>query len=231
MNFSLNRNKVEKLYGGEDIHYSPSIIREGEPLGVFWGYKEDGYTNDGSIKYVDRDEDHARDIIKDGFVLGDPNPDFTYGLTTDLFWKGFELNIFLQGVQGNDLYNMTAMTVQPKDISQNSWSKFNLNSKYPKLSTTTMTYYTSDRFVEDGSYLRCKNISLAYNLPLDRLGAFGHVFRSFRVYVSAQNLFTITGYSGVDPEVNSFGTDINFGIDNMTYPNYRTFAFGANLKF
>lgn len=250
-NFALNRNKVVKLYGGKDVFGSRvglsyiedfiNLVREGEPLGVFYTYKEDGYDTDGNLKYVDRD---ANGVLNndDKFVTGDPNPDFTYGLNSDMRFKDFEFSFFFQGSQGNDVFNVaeTANLDQgmglnlKRDVLYSHWSSNNTDAqnaaaKYPKITRKLKLNY-SDRYVEDGSYLRLKNISLGYNLPVSKWNA-GSWLKGVKVYVSAQNMLTITSYSGRDPEVSSWGGGINAGLDYLTYPNVKSVTFGAKVQF
>ena len=121
-----------------------------------------------------------------------------------------------------------------KKVYYSHWStsntpEQNAAGKCPKL-TSKQNLRISDRYVEDGSYLRMKNISLGYNLPVDKLGIKRYL-SSARVYVSGQNLLTITSYSGLDPEVNSWGSDINMGFDFLTYPNVKSITFGLQLMF
>ncbi|SCD19887.1 SusC/RagA family [Proteiniphilum saccharofermentans] len=247
-NISFNRNRVLKLYNGEDILGPTSgalslsgnvnILREGQPIGIFYGYKEDGYDEDGFIKYKDLNGDGAFNQ-EDRTYIGNPNPDFIYGLRSDMSWKNFELSLFLQGSYGNDLLNISKMSYaydygfglnMIKDVLNNHWSENNPTAKYPKISYYTK-YQMSDRFVEDGSYLRVKNIQLTYKLPLNKLKA--DWMKALQIYVSAQNLLTFTNYSGWDPEVNARGGSNStiLGIDDNVYPNSKTFTFGLRAQF
>lgn len=250
-NIAFNKNKVVKIYNGQELYSGRpglaymedniSLIREGEPLGVYFTYKEDGYDENGILKYVDVDGD-GNYSKEDKFITGDPHPDFTYGFSTSLAWKGFDFSVFFQGSYGNDLFNITEFQNMDyttpmnynKKVYYSHWSasntpEQNAAAKYPKL-TSRQNLRISDRYVEDGSYLRMKNISLGYNLPVDKLGIKRYL-SSARVYVSGQNLLTITSYSGLDPEVNSWGSDINMGFDFLTYPNVKTITFGLQLIF
>ncbi|WP_080905854.1 TonB-dependent receptor [Parabacteroides sp. Marseille-P3160] len=247
-NISFNRNKVVKLYNGEDILGPGSgalslsgninILREGQPIGIFYGYKEDGYDEKGYIKYKDLKEDGAF-TQGDQTYIGNPNPDFIYGFRSDMSWKDFELNIFIQGSYGNDLMNISKVSYaydygfglnMIRDVLYNHWSENNPNAKYPKISYYTK-YQVSDRFVEDGSYLRLKNIQLTYKLPIHKIGV--NWIKSLQIYTSAQNLLTLTNYSGWDPEVNARGGSNStvLGVDDNVYPNYKTFTFGLRARF
>ncbi|WP_343702144.1 TonB-dependent receptor [Chitinophaga sp.] len=246
-NLAINRNKIVKLYNGEDV-LGGSInitvvndyinrLREGEALGKFFGYVEDGYDANGKIKYVDQDKNGVINAGDKKFI-GDPNPAFIYGLNSSTTWKNFELTVFIQGSQGNDIFNLTAVNQtldygfglnMPVDVYNNHWTPENPNAKYPKISRTTSAQI-SDRFVEDGSYVRLKNIQLAYNLPVQQAVKW---FRTAQLYVSGQNLVTITKYSGYDPEINSYGgsNSIRQGIDHYSYPPFKAVTVGIRCGF
>ncbi len=249
-NMSINRNKVVSLYEGADVYGSVvglsyindfiHLIREGQPIGVFYTYKEDGYTADGNLKHVDADGNGTLSV-QDKFITGNPHPKFTYGFTSDLTYKGFDLSLLFQGSYGNDLFNVgeTANLDQGmglnlrKAVYESHWkadntAEQNAAAKYPKLSRSLALQY-SDRYVEDGSYLRLKNISLGYNFPMQKWGVTW--CNSLKLYVSAQNILTFTKYTGMDPEVNSLGGNIDLGVDYLTYPNVKTVSFGARVQF
>jgi len=248
-NIAFNKTKVLKLYEGEDIYggsYNLSILddyfnilREGEEFAVFYGYTEDGYDDKGLIKYVDRNNDKTISAL-DKSIIGNPNPDFIYGLNSTLSYKNFDLTIFFQGVYGNDIINLSSPTITLdygfglntlKEAYNDHWTPNNPNARYPKI-TSKQNVKASDRFVEDGSFLRLRNIQLAYNIPTEKLGI-NNVLRTAQVYVSAQNYLTITNYSWWDPEVNSSGgaSSINQGIDFNTYPPSKSLNFGVRLGF
>ncbi|MBZ4189436.1 TonB-dependent receptor [Niabella beijingensis] len=242
-NISFNRNKVVKLYGGEDIlghnigllivnDYS-NILREGRPVGQFWGYVEEGYTDQGQIRFKDLNGDGAI-TADDKTYIGDPNPDFTYGLNSAFSYKNLSLTLFLQGSKGNDIFNTSAIgntmdygygVNMPKEVYYNHWTPDNPNAKYPRISYNTGVR-VSDRFVEDGSYMRLKNIELGYSLPVQQW----HLswLQRLQAYVSGQNLLTFTKYSWWDPEVNSQGS---IGYDFHTYPVARSITFGIRAGF
>lgn len=188
------------------------------------------------------------DINKDGIinendytVIGNPFPDLTYGLTTNFFYKNFDLNIFLQGVYGNEIYNNVYRILMGKwgtnhhtDIL-NAWTPENPNSNIPRLEDTSLSNnirVMSDRWIEDGSYLRLKTISLGYTLPKNLISALK--LQNLRVYATVQNLLTLTKYKGFDPEVaqdngwKSGGLDL--GVDNGKYPVPTTVLFGINVS-
>jgi len=169
----------------------------------------------------------------DKTYIGNYNPDFVYGLNSNMSFMNFDLNIFFQGTYGNDIFNLSSITYaydyvsglnMIRDVLYNSWTPENPNAKYPIISRNTTANF-SNRFIEDGSYLRLKNIQLAYNFT----GAFQNLsmFKNLQIYVSGQNLLTLTKYSGWDPEVNSSG----IGIDNKTYPMSKSFTLGLRARF
>lgn len=246
-NISFNRNKVVKLYNGQDIYgnalYTGSIndyvnlLREGQPFGIFYGYKETGYTDQGKIQYEDRNKDGLINAA-DKTYIGNPNPKFIYGFNSVATYKGFELTVFVQGSQGNDIFNLNqASTLDlgmglnlPAAVATDHWTPDHTNAKYPKI-TNTLSGNISNRFVEDGSYLRFKNIQLAYNIPFK--GSSMKWFKKAQVYVSGQNLITLTKYSWYDPEINAFtGTSqVMQGIDYTTYPAFKSVTFGIRCGF
>ncbi len=247
-NLSLNKNKVSKLYNGQDILGSAlnitilndnlNLIREGQPISVFYGYQEDGYDAAGKIKYKDLNGSGTV-TSADKTYIGNPNPKFIYGLNSTMSWKNFDFSFFIQGVQGNDIYSlsMAAQTMDfgqglntLKEVLESNWTAANPDAKYPKISRNTTTLM-SDRFVYDGSYLRLKTILLAYNFPLKVLGV--KTPKNAQVYVSGQNLLTISSYPWYDPEINSYGGEnsINQGIDLYAYPVSKSVTFGLKVGF
>jgi len=244
-NISFNRNKVLKLYGGQDIFGSTiytgslndyvNLLREGQPMGIFYGYVESGYTENGDLQYEDRNKDGSISPA-DKTYIGNPNPDFIYGLNSTLSWKGLELTVFIQGSQGNDIFNLNrAMTIdftpalnQLEEVYLDHWTPDNRDAKYPRISRS-LNGNMSTRLVEDGSYIRLRNIQLAYNLPVGKISW----LRKAQVYISGQNLLTITRYSWYDPEINAYGgsNSINQGIDYYTYPASKSVSFGIRCGF
>jgi len=247
-NISFNRNKVVKLYGGADIlggnvnvvviNDVTNILREGQPIGRFWGYIEDGYTDQGNIKFKDLDGNGSI-TQNDKTYIGDPNPNFIYGVNSSMSFKNFDLSLFIQGIQGNDLFNVSSIvnTIDygfglnmPKEVLTNHWTPTNTNAKYPRVSRST-TSRVSDRFIEDGSYLRLRNIQLAYNLPVDKMEI--KWVRNIQLYASGQNLLTLTKYSWWDPEVNTRGgaNSTVQGIDHNSYPTAKSVTVGLRVGF
>lgn len=246
-NISFNRNQVVKLYGGQDIlggnigvtliSDATSLLREGQPMSVFYGYRENGYNEQGKVVYQDLNGDGTINQL-DKTIIGNPNPDFIYGLNSTMSFKGLELSIFLQGTQGNDIVNVSSVNNtldygyglnMPREVLYNHWTPENPNAKYPVISRSN-SYNYSDRLVEDGSFMRLRNIQLAYNLPVSSWGV-GSWMRSAQVYASGQNLLTLTRYSWWDPETNSQGgaNSIGQGIDHYSYPTSKAVTFGVRL--
>lgn len=247
-NISFNKNKVVKLYGGNDIlgdainisvvNDNINILREGEALGAFYGYVSKGYDDKGNVVYEDFNGNGVRDA-GDKKIIGNPNPKFTYGLSSSMSYKNFDLSVFVQGSQGNDIFNLSAVNQtndygqalnMPREVFENHWTPTNTNAKYPVIKTSSQPQ-VSDRFIENGSFLRVKNIQLAYNVPVAKLNI--KWMTHAQVYVSAQNLFTITKYSWYDPEINSYGSgnSILMGIDHYVYPVSKTTTVGIRVGF
>jgi TonB-linked SusC/RagA family outer membrane protein len=257
-NISLNRNKILEL-GGESYKemgesdgglHTGSVRRliVGKPIGIFYGYRFDGiFQNEeecktqtsstspigvGLRKYKDLNGDGKVDATNDREVLGDSNPKFYGGFTNTFSYKGFELNVFLQYVYGNKIFNYNAFDMETPTGGQNvyadlvnRWTPENHSNIYPK-ATTNRAVLVSDRFIEDGSYLKLKTLSLSYNLAKTM---FQHI-QGIRVFVTGQNLLTWTKYRGYDPEVSYRGAStLEAGEDFGGYPQSRTFLFG--LKF
>ncbi|MEO1011547.1 MAG: TonB-dependent receptor [Bacteroidota bacterium] len=254
-NLAANRPNVNSLANGSDVfgtvlsnplQTSINIVREGEPVGVFFGFLEDGLDENGQIVYQDLSgPDGVPDgeiTLDDKTIIGDPNPDFIYGLNSNFSYKGFDLNLFVQGVQGVDIFNFNASQHansfnfggnQIDDIL-NRWTPANPNpnAPYPQVSVNT-NFRESDRFVEDGSFLRLKNIRLAYNIPVQDLNI---GLSNAQIYVSGQNLITITDYSWFDPEISTRGgqsgrASFSQGIDQFGYPIAKTYTLGFRLGF
>lgn len=191
----------------------------------------------GDIKFVDNDGDGDVNV-NDRDIIGDPNPDFTYGFSTSISWKNLSLSAAFTGVQGRDILNTNNRYINTpgtksnnltRKAFQNMWTESNHSNLYPS-STFVVQNYVMDRYVEDGSYLRCSDITLNYVLPKVWMKEIG--FQNASVYASVKNAFIITDYSGYDPEVNSFAFDgLRPGVDMSSYPTPRSFIFGLNLTF
>ncbi len=244
-NISLNRNKVTKtvnhsiVYGPDLELFEPvNVVMEGQPISAFYGYIEKDLLTEGGLPdYEDLNND-GNINIEDKKIIGNPHPDFTYGLSSNFEYKNFTVDIFFQGVQGNDIFNQSKMRINDcfnkghnmtVDVLDH-WSASNpdRSAAYPKMSVDTW-WKISDRFVEDGSYLRLKYLMIAYDfskLNIDLLKNFDN----FKLFVRGENLFTLTKYSWYDPEVNIFGgNSLATGIDMHTYPQSKTFTIGLNI--
>ncbi len=261
-NISVNRNEITNLSRDEDINLlvGGSILREGYPIGTFEGYVFDGiFQSDAEASSGPKlrgetpqaGDRRYRDISgpegqPDGFVdefdrtvLGTAEADFTWGFSNDFSYKNFNLNIFFQGSQGNEMVNLNKVNLENLNGQQNvlaeaglnRWTPENPSNLYPRANAgDVFNSVFSSRFVEDASYLRLKNITLGYELPADAIARIG--VSRLRIYGGATNLFTITDYSGYDPESNAYAGSTNIvGIDSGTYPLAKTYTVGINLGF
>ena len=247
-NITFNKNKILSIDGGIThekfaSNSTVAILKQGSPVGLFKAYIFDGIYQTGETVLPGSGSRtggvKVRDVNKDGqitgddqVVVGDPNADFIFGLTSNFSYKHFDLGIFLTGVQGNDIYNLSRYSFEnplgQRNVLKglvNRWTPSNPNNEYISGFQGGRIPLT-DRFVEDGSFIRCKNLTLGYTFPAMK------AVHQIRIYVSAINLFTITNYSGYDPEVNSYGNDNQrVGIDNLVYPNSRTIMGGVQVSF
>lgn len=242
--------------GSTNQNITTSETKAGYPIGGYWlistaGYfnsqeEVDAYAKDGKkiqpaaepgdIKFVDANNDGV--INDDDRVFqGSPFPDFTFALNGNMRYKNFDLSIGLQGVLGNKIYNATRQTLE--DVTKGSnflascldyWTPENKNASHPRLTwddPNRNTRAESDRYLENGSYLRLRSVQLGYTFPQTWFkGAIQHA----RVYINAENLFTITSYSGYSPDVNADNAYYR-GFDNFIYPTNRTFMLGLNVTF
>lgn len=249
---TYNKNKIKDLnsavpeYINQINNSYVTMLSKGYPINVFYGYVTDGLfqtpaevsahavqpgAEPGDIRFRDLNNDG---VINDSdrTVIGNPNPSWLFSMNNSLSYKGFELSVFLQGVAGNKIYNannidntgMSAAFNQTTDVL-NRWHGEGTGNTMPRavFGDPNQNTRVSDRFVEDGSYLRLKNITLSYNFPKQWLRKVQ--IENARLSLSCENVATITGYSGFDPEV-----DIN-GIDQNRYPISRTFSVGLNFNF
>lgn len=243
MNFSLNRNKIVQLYEDQPIldqgrGGNAAIV--GEPIGVFYMYESLGVDpSTGDLVFDDvNGDDQYTDV--DRQVVGDPNPVFTGGFNNNISYKGFDLSIFLQYSYGNDIFNGTrqyaeAMKFGTSDNQlatiKDRWQKPGDVTYVPRTDGKYNLFPLSSHYIEDGSYLRVKQVTLGYNFSGSMLGK-TNILQRARIYVQAQNLFTFTPYSGMDPEVNYSGVGtIVSGTDFFTFPQVRTFTVGVSLGF
>ena len=263
-NISYNKNEVLDLGDNGDIYISSSkpmgsvseedfaIVREGEALGSIFGYKYIGVLQQGETyapqpnskpgdpKFEDVNGDGIIDS-NDRTIIGHANPDVVFGLTNNFAWKNFDLSIFFQGSIGNDLLNMTNMNLEwnRTEVALDRWTPENTDTDVPRNGFYYSQYggYINDHFVENASYLRLKNLTLGYTIPFKKF------INSCRVYFSAENLFTVTGYSGWDPETDTKAyeqakqggsqqtANAGAGLDFNSYPSMRTYTFGVNITF
>jgi TonB-linked SusC/RagA family outer membrane protein len=209
-------------------------IQFGQPVGT-----GAGETALGDVKYVDVNNDGKIDASDKTFI-GNPHPKFTYGFTNNFKYKNVDLSIFLQGSYGNDVMNLTRRggttnaSLYDNQLvdAMDYYSTTNTGSNNPRpiADSANNNLLISDRYVEDGSYLRIQNITLGYSLPQDVISKYK--MSRLRLYASAQNLYTFTDYSGYDPEIGSFNQNVLLsGIDNGRYPVARTFLVGLNVEF
>jgi len=273
-NIAFNRNEVLRIDNPEGIihgeenqlfHGHQEVYRAqvGYPIGYFFGYQTDGifqdtteintYTHDGSliqpqakpgdVRFVDLNGDGTIDG-DDRTMIGNPYPDFAYGLSFDCAYKGFDFALLLQGVYGNEilygLRNETSSTSNYTADILDRWTGPGTSNEIPRVTTGAEGNQNhkrvSDLSIEDGSYMKIRGLTIGYDFskgPLKNV----NFLSQFRIYVSAQNLYTFTKYPGYDPEVGYGDYDItryenySIGIDNGYYPTPRTFLAGLNLKF
>ncbi len=228
----------------------------GGEIGAFWGLKTHGiftqksldalhakYPNyqpnakPGDVWFVDYNGDHRIDKVGDRQYLGSAIPDFTGGLNIQLNWKNFDLNMYFLGSYGNKIVDGQYVYIHGSNIKSNwsadMWNRShgNIITNIPRLTVADPNGNSStfsDRYVKDGSYLRFKNLQIGFNFPESVCNKMK--LSGFRIYFSADNLFTLTKYPGWDPEPVSYGT-LNGGVDYGTYPLSRVFSLGINLKF
>lgn len=257
-NFTANRNKVLKIddsrteivptfqagagNGIAQFTYG-SILRVGQPVGSFYGYLFDGIyqSNEatpqiaGTVRYKDINND-GQVTGADLTIIGDPNPDFIFGVSSNFSYKGFDLSAFVQGVQGNDIYFASRLLLESGQGTRNQlrsytqrWTPTNPSNTYPK-AVANQRLNQSDQFIEDGSFVRIKNVQVGYTLPVSKLNLTW--LQNLRVYVSGNNLFTFTRYTGYDPEVNTAGENtLQYGVDNTGYPVARSYLLGLQVTF
>jgi len=277
---SFNRNKVQKLglnpssvwsdgvesqevfYLGNNVSTGgyfkapANVYMEGQPIGMFWGYKTKGiYQNDeeatagssflgnpavaGDVAFIDQNNDGNINDLDKTFI-GNPNPDFTYGFNMAFRYKNLSISMLFEGVYGNEVANGYLMELGfaegnskniLKDAYEKAWRPSDSTSPdgydYPRLGYDDNEYFT-DRIVEDGSYLRLSNLTIGYELPIKWKNGLEKV----NLYLTGKNLFTLTNYSGYDPQVTSFMFDGTImGVDWTGTPNATSVMCGVNLTF
>ncbi len=260
LNLGTSQNEVLSLGGLEEFvgagfkgggNISRTVV--GEPLFHFYGLVSDGiYQNQaevdavftanpgqttvqpGDIRFKDLNGDG--DITsEDRAIIGNPYPDFTYGFNLSADYKNIDFNMFITGIQGNDVFNTNTYDLVgganrlfnvSQEYYENRWTPSNPSTTTPRSNGAPQNNGVSDRFVEDGSFTRLKNITLGYTIP-NRM--FNEYVSKVRVYASGQNLVTITDYSGLDPEIGKGNQE--FGVDRGNYPQPKTFLIGLQVSF
>ena len=258
-NFSLNRNEVKGLGPNqEQIIDGNHITMIGEPIGNFYGYRILGvyksqedldkypHLNTAKIGTYIYEDISGPNGVPDGeitdadrTILGNYNPDYTIGFFNSFSYKNFDLSFMIQCVQGLEIFNSARSFLLngegwgngAKDLYKNYFSETNPNGKYarPSVATADKLYEKSSYMVEDGSFIRFNNITLGYNFSKTFIAKMG--LKGLRVYVTAQNPFTITKYSGYNPEVSTNSNALTPGIDYGAYPTNKSIAFGLNVNF
>ena len=265
-NGSHYKNKIEEIDGDATFFYGPistrfgnQVINQiGQPIGAFYGYKADGFFRDdadvaahatqdgakpGRIKFRDVNGD-GQITLADRTIIGSPHPDFTGGLDVGFYRGAWDITATVFGSFGNDIFENQKefyvfrefSTNVKKDLLAKSWTPDNPNAKYPQLDVSdTYSSAISSYYVEDGSYVRLRSIQLGYNVPSKYI----RFLNATRVYLQAENLFTITGYDGLDPalpaaNITQAAGDVRDqyrGVDRGSYPSNRMFSIGLVTSF
>jgi hypothetical protein len=253
-------NAETQFFGFNDEQIQNFVVTQsGHPISSYYGYVVDGVfksdteASNAPVNMLGPNQNragrfHYRDVNDDGIinsldatVIGSPHPNFTYGLSVQATYRNFELTLFGHGVAGNDIFNYvkywtdfpTLNGNRSRRMLENSWQLNHPNASLPQLtSSDQISLLPSTYYVEKGSYFRMKNIELAYTIPGYAVSKAG--FKGIRIFIQAQNLFTITRYSGLDPEVNLkryTNGDRQIGVDGGLYPVAKQYLVGVNLKF
>ncbi|MEN8138406.1 MAG: TonB-dependent receptor [Bacteroidota bacterium] len=244
-NIFHNSNKVVDLEGQilmtGNIIQRGNIIRveEGKELGNFWGYVSEGVDPaTGDIIYKDLNNDKKITAEGDRTIIGNSNPDIVYGLNNSFSYKRISLNVFVQGVYGNQVFNATRVSTEGMNdfksqtsVVNDRWRAEGDISDIPRaVLGSKSNSEISDRFIEDGSYLRLKKLSLSYSFSEKLITKLK--LSKLKIYVSAENLYTLSNYSGYDPEINAFGnSNLVQGVDYGTYPHAKSVFMGINMSF
>jgi len=223
-NLSINKNKVVATKNNLPFSSGNSRITPGDPLSSFYGPKFNGYAADGEMAFMDVNADGIIDG-RDNQYIGNPYPSTIIGLNTSLKYKRFNFMMTWSSVQGNSIDNQMLFTAAtPSPIYNRSAEIY---TYYPKPKASSI-HRRSDLFIEDGSYIRLRNIRLDYSLPLGDT----KFIKSANIYLSGNNIITITNYKGYDPEVNAFsGNSLQQGVDNGAYPGSKTVTLGLTVNF
>lgn len=259
LNSAYNNNTVTEIGGpieGASWAIAGPITRveQGQPIAYFYGYQTDGLfqtdadvfrhinksgdplqpnATPGDVKFIDVNEDGIISPL-DRTMIGNPTPKWTLGLTASAQYKGFDFNLLVSGALGHDVFNgMNRVDLQYTNRPESflgRWTGEGTSNTIPRYTWSDLNnnYRVSDLYIEDASFIRIKNMQVGYSLPttlLDKLSAV-----SWKFYISAENLFTITGYSGADPEIGAMSS-FDIGIDRAIYPQSRTFRLGTTITF
>ncbi len=243
-NISMNRNKLEKLALQQIYYYTQTsealseyVVRmtPGQPLSMFWGYEAEGVDPEtGMIRYKDINGD-GKISVADKKYIGNANPLFTAGMTNNVSWKGLNLSVLMTASVGNDIYNASKIEMvgmytagnQIKDVVRR-WRTPGQITDIPKAGELD-NLRASTRWVEDGSYLKIKNITLSYDITCPKLRK-AKISR-IQPYITLDNMITFTKYTGYDPEMSQYTSATSMGIDWGTYPCVKTVLFGVNVEF
>lgn len=241
---------ASRLYGRPAQELSRTIV--GNPIATFFGWRANGLFQTqgeidshakqpgavpGDVRFVDINNDNVIDD-KDREIIGSPHPKMTYGLNSNISYKDFDISLFFLGVAGVEIYNADRM--QGLDASYpfnlyseitGRWTGQGTSNEIPRVSTlrTNLNHRTSDLFLESGDFLRLKNLTIGYSLPTATIDNIG--LSRLRLYLSVQNVFTITGYSGLDPELGLTQGNLQQNVDFAQFPQARTFMVGVNVGF
>jgi TonB-linked SusC/RagA family outer membrane protein len=251
-NFSMNENLVTSLVGDQDIRIRESIVREGYPISFFL-FDREKYVDPTTGTTIIRDQDESGGVPTDNdrVIMGSPLPKHIGGITNEFKYKGFDLSIFFQWSYGNKIFNNTRkwMEEMRRDLQSTigynttresfdmRWQQAGDETEYPGVFYDLRNqnhFLAHDGWLEDGSYLRLKTLTLGYNFPMSFTQRLG--ISNARVYASSNNLLTFTKYTGYDPEVSHFtgqglGGNVGMGYDYGTFPQPKTFIMGVNLTF
>ncbi|MBS1599070.1 MAG: TonB-dependent receptor [Bacteroidetes bacterium] len=260
--YAVNANKVLSLGPSKSFfpiaptgQVSPVIVKVGLPVGTFWGYSTSGLLTTADVygskaapklsgvsqvtgdrKYIDINGDGVV-TTADKHDLGNAQPKFTASFSNTITYKNFDFSFFFQGSFGNKIFNLLQQQLEKTTTTTNvstslldRWDSLkNPNGKTPKVVNAPVVQ-VADIYIEDGSYIRLKNITIGYNFSKGLASKI--LAKQVRIYVSAQNLFTITNYKGLDPETNFYDqNNLQPGIDYGVYPNYRSYTVGLNVTF
>ncbi|WP_293944148.1 MULTISPECIES: SusC/RagA family TonB-linked outer membrane protein [unclassified Sphingobacterium] len=252
LNISFNRNKVLTIGEGATSYITGNyIIKVGEPLGTFYGTVIDGILQSseenskgaltgnanpkaGDRLYKDINGDGQFTTANDRTIIGNAQPDFIFGISNTLSYKGFDLSFLIQGTVGNDLLNINRQNLEMFTGQQNAsiealnrWTPDNPSQLYPRAKLDPAPVF-SNQFVESGSFARLKSLQLGYSFPKEWLKN-AHI-TNLNLYLAAQNLLTWTSYRGFDPEVTS-GSNVQIGTDAGIYPAAKSVSVGISLTF